>query len=172
MMVIISFGIAVGCVILLAIFWIVAWAHPTSGVVPRCAPSLARKRFQFIAGLKEMLARGYAVAATDYPGLGTPEVHPYLAIPEQAVEGGAGGGFRLQHAGLLQCWLAEDGTACIDIGPTIRLRLSTRAKLCSALASAEAGIFEMSDRASSGFAMASVEVRSFLLPAWRKVLAR
>ena len=57
---------------------IVAWAHPTSGVVPRCAPSLARKRFQFIAGLKAMLARGYAVAATDYPGLGTPEVHPYL----------------------------------------------------------------------------------------------
>ena len=57
---------------------IVAWAHPTSGVVPRCAPSLARKRFQFIAGLKSMLARGYAVAATDYPGLGTPEVHPYL----------------------------------------------------------------------------------------------
>ena len=57
---------------------IVAWAHPTSGVVPRCAPSLARKRFQFIAGLKDMLARGYAVAATDYPGLGTPEVHPYL----------------------------------------------------------------------------------------------
>ncbi len=57
---------------------IVAWAHPTSGVVPRCAPSLARKRFQFIAGLRSMLARGYAVAATDYPGLGTPEVHPYL----------------------------------------------------------------------------------------------
>ncbi len=57
---------------------IVAWAHPTSGVVPRCAPSLARKRFQFIAGLRSMLARGYAVTATDYPGLGTPEVHPYL----------------------------------------------------------------------------------------------
>ena len=25
-----------------------------------------------------MLDRGYVVAATDYPGLGTPEVHPYL----------------------------------------------------------------------------------------------
>lgn len=57
---------------------IVAWAHPTTGVVPRCAPSLARKRFQFIAGLRLMLAQGYAVAATDYPGLGTEETHPYL----------------------------------------------------------------------------------------------
>jgi acetyl esterase/lipase len=57
---------------------VVAWAHPTTGVVQRCAPSLARKRFQMIAGLRLMLARGYVVAATDYPGLGTPEVHPYL----------------------------------------------------------------------------------------------
>ena len=57
---------------------VVAWAHPTTGVVPRCAPSLARKRFQMIAGLRLMLARGFVVAATDYPGLGTPETHPYL----------------------------------------------------------------------------------------------
>ena len=57
---------------------IVAWAHPTTGVVPRCAPSLARKRFRMIAGLRLMLARGYAVAATDYPGLGTDYTHPYL----------------------------------------------------------------------------------------------
>jgi alpha-beta hydrolase superfamily lysophospholipase len=57
---------------------VVAWAHPTTGVVERCAPSLARKRFQMIAGLRLMLARGFVVAATDYPGLGTPETHPYL----------------------------------------------------------------------------------------------
>jgi acetyl esterase/lipase len=57
---------------------VVAWAHPTTGVAQRCAPSLARKRYQMIAGLRLMLARGYVVAATDYPGLGTPEVHPYL----------------------------------------------------------------------------------------------
>jgi acetyl esterase/lipase len=57
---------------------VVAWAHPTTGIVQRCAPSLARKRFQMIAGLRLLLARGYVVAATDYPGLGTPEFHPYL----------------------------------------------------------------------------------------------
>ncbi len=30
---------------------IVAWAHPTSGLVERCAPSLARQRFGLIPGL-------------------------------------------------------------------------------------------------------------------------
>jgi hypothetical protein len=57
---------------------IVAWAHPTTGVVPHCAPSLAMGVFRQIQGLRAMLARGYAVAATDYPGLGTPGPHPYL----------------------------------------------------------------------------------------------
>jgi acetyl esterase/lipase len=31
-----------------------------------------------------MLERGYVVAATDYPGLGTPEVHPYLVGTSEA----------------------------------------------------------------------------------------
>jgi acetyl esterase/lipase len=57
---------------------IVAWAHPTSGVVPRCAPSLAIFLFEQIQGLRSFIRDGYVVAATDYPGLGTPETHPYL----------------------------------------------------------------------------------------------
>ena len=57
---------------------VVAWAHPTSGIVPHCAPSLARFKFQQIQGLRTMLGRGYIVAATDYPGLGTAGPHPYL----------------------------------------------------------------------------------------------
>ena len=57
---------------------IVAWAHPTTGVVPRCAPSLALFVFQQIQGLRNMVERGYVVSATDYPGLGTPGPHPYL----------------------------------------------------------------------------------------------
>jgi acetyl esterase/lipase len=57
---------------------IVAWAHPTTGIVSRCAPSLARVFFESVQGLKALLARGYVIAATDYPGLGTPEIHPYL----------------------------------------------------------------------------------------------
>lgn len=57
---------------------IMAWAHPTTGVVDKCAPSLARVLYHSIQGLQAMLERGYIVAATDYPGLGTPGVHPYL----------------------------------------------------------------------------------------------
>jgi acetyl esterase/lipase len=63
---------------------VVAWAHPTTGVIERCAPSLARAFFASIQGLRGMLDRGYVVAATDYPGLGTPEVHPYLVGTSEA----------------------------------------------------------------------------------------
>jgi pimeloyl-ACP methyl ester carboxylesterase len=84
---------------------IVAWAHPTSGIVPRCAPSLAIFIFQQIQGLRAMVERGYVVAATDYPGLGTPGPHPYLVGVSEAravidsvrIAGtlpGAGGGTR------------------------------------------------------------------------------
>jgi len=84
---------------------IVAWAHPTSGITPRCAPSLAIFLFQQIQGLRSFVERGYVVAATDYPGLGTPGPHPYLVGDSEAravidavrVAGnlpGAGGGKR------------------------------------------------------------------------------
>lgn len=57
---------------------IVAWAHPTTGVVPHCAPSLALFVFQQIQGLRPLIARGNVVVATDYPGLGTIGPHPYI----------------------------------------------------------------------------------------------
>jgi alpha-beta hydrolase superfamily lysophospholipase len=63
---------------------IVAWAHPTTGVVSRCAPSEAFFVFQTIIGLREMIRRGYIVAATDYPGLGTEGPHPYLVGSSEA----------------------------------------------------------------------------------------
>lgn len=63
---------------------ILAWAHPTSGVTPRCAPSLAIFLFQQIQGLRSFVEQGYVVAATDYPGLGTPETHPYLVGDSEA----------------------------------------------------------------------------------------
>jgi len=63
---------------------IVAWAHPTTGVVPRCAPSRALFVFQQMQGLRQMVERGYVVAATDYPGLGTSGPHPYLVGVSEA----------------------------------------------------------------------------------------
>ena len=58
---------------------VVAWAHGTSGVAKGCALSQSPALFGSIAGLRQLLAKGYAVVATDYAGLGTPGPHPYLA---------------------------------------------------------------------------------------------
>jgi acetyl esterase/lipase len=59
---------------------IVAWAHPTTGVADKCAPSLSIvfDVLTTIPGLDEMVKAGFVVAATDYPGLGTAGEHPYL----------------------------------------------------------------------------------------------
>ncbi len=69
---------------------IVSWAHPTTGAAPGCAPSLNFERTggismaDSIPGLPAFIAAGDIVAATDYPGLGTPEPHPYLIGNEEA----------------------------------------------------------------------------------------
>ncbi|WP_233503324.1 alpha/beta hydrolase [Sphingomonas psychrotolerans] len=57
---------------------VLAWAHGTSGVVERCAPSLSEKFFASTPGLNEAIRRGYTVVAPDYPGLGSAMPHPYL----------------------------------------------------------------------------------------------
>jgi len=58
---------------------IVAWAHGTTGIVPRCAPSLESDGGTGkIPEVEQLIAEGHVVVATDYPGLGTPGIHPYL----------------------------------------------------------------------------------------------
>jgi alpha-beta hydrolase superfamily lysophospholipase len=57
---------------------IVAWAHPTTGVVEKCAPTLLPDLAGTIAGVEQMLDRGFVIAATDYAGLGSEGMHPYL----------------------------------------------------------------------------------------------
>ena len=57
---------------------VVAWAHPTTGVDDRCAPSAFPEFFETIPHLTALMALDYVVVATDYPGLGTAGPHPYL----------------------------------------------------------------------------------------------
>ena len=57
---------------------VVAWAHGTTGVGKKCAPSLLDNPVAIIPGIDELIAHDYVVAATDYPGLGTAGGHPYL----------------------------------------------------------------------------------------------
>jgi alpha-beta hydrolase superfamily lysophospholipase len=59
---------------------VVAYAVGTQGMADRCAPSRQLAAGTEYEGLfiKGLLARGYTVAVTDYEGLGTPGVHPYV----------------------------------------------------------------------------------------------
>ncbi len=58
---------------------VLAWGHGTRGLADACTPSKGYGTFaaedQLLA---RWLARGYVVARTDYEGLGTPGVHPFL----------------------------------------------------------------------------------------------
>ncbi|GGQ81350.1 alpha/beta fold hydrolase [Couchioplanes azureus] len=58
----------------------VAWSHGTTGLADRCAPSASQAVFwpEARAAIAGLLRRGWTVAAPDYPGLGTPDAHPYL----------------------------------------------------------------------------------------------
>jgi pimeloyl-ACP methyl ester carboxylesterase len=56
---------------------VLSWAHGTTGIADGCAPSL--DAVGAVAHLTPFLDRGMVVAATDYEGLGTPGVHPYVA---------------------------------------------------------------------------------------------
>lgn len=69
---------------------VLAWAHGTTGVADTCAPSEdfpggpVHDYQQITEGaLDWWLARGYAVVATDYQGLGTPGGHPYMDASSQ-----------------------------------------------------------------------------------------
>jgi hypothetical protein len=83
---------------------VVAWAHPTSGLADHCAPSRHGMRgLACMHGwLDALLRRGYVVVATDYEGLGTPGLHPYLvgASEGHAVLDGVRAAARLRGAGV------------------------------------------------------------------------
>lgn len=57
---------------------VIAWARGTTGAVPGCAPSVSGQPFRLLPALDELLARGWVLVATDYPGLATEGPHPYL----------------------------------------------------------------------------------------------
>lgn len=64
---------------------VISWAHGTTGVADACAPSsgsVPGSDGEYLRYVDETLDRfvraGYAVAQTDYAGLGTPGVHPYI----------------------------------------------------------------------------------------------
>jgi Secretory lipase len=64
---------------------VITWGHGTTGIADQCAPSRdsasnpAHTLINYAYPLlQRWLKAGYAVVRTDYEGLGTPGVHPYL----------------------------------------------------------------------------------------------
>jgi alpha-beta hydrolase superfamily lysophospholipase len=57
---------------------VVTWAHGTTGLADQCAPSKSATAATQIPLVDDLIKDGYVVVATDYEGLGTPGVHPYL----------------------------------------------------------------------------------------------
>ncbi|WP_405163155.1 lipase family protein [Nocardia sp. NBC_01499] len=62
---------------------VVAWNHGTVGIADNCAPSTTDLG-GYQDDLTNLVRHGYAVAATDYIGLGTPGMHAYLDGPAEA----------------------------------------------------------------------------------------
>lgn len=63
---------------------IMAWEHGTVGIVNACAPSRNPRSARDMAYLAEWLHRGFAIVASDYQGLGSEGVHPYLNTRAEA----------------------------------------------------------------------------------------
>lgn len=68
---------------------VVAYAHGTAGMADQCAPSATvESNLQNFGGeaglLGQVASRGYVVVATDFEGLGTPGLHPYLVGESEA----------------------------------------------------------------------------------------
>jgi pimeloyl-ACP methyl ester carboxylesterase len=70
---------------------VISWTHATTGIADVCAPSRdtqsspAHEDIAYVyPQLNAWLKRGFAVVRTDYEGLGTPGVHPYLIGSSEA----------------------------------------------------------------------------------------
>ena len=64
---------------------VIAWAHGTTGIADVCAPSVLPRSPRDAEFLGYWLDHGYAIVATDYAGLGTPGVHPYLQYKPEGI---------------------------------------------------------------------------------------
>ncbi|UTI63391.1 alpha/beta fold hydrolase [Paraconexibacter antarcticus] len=175
---------------------VVTWAHGTTGIADACAPTrspasgkVADYTNYVYPQLKALLARGYAVVRTDYEGLGTPGVHPYLvgrsegrsvmdmvraarkvnpAIGRRVIVAGHSQG---GHAALWATSIARTWTPELKVAGTVAFapasHLSEQAALIRALGSPGGGLSALAASILRGIDVAGVgvDVPSLLSPA-------
>lgn len=66
-------------------FDVVTWAHGTTGISDACAPSKGYRTgfHDFYDIAPELVDAGYVGVTSDFEGLGTPGIHPYLVGPSE-----------------------------------------------------------------------------------------
>ena len=153
---------------------VVAWAHPTTGVATRCAPSLRTSQVaERIPGLALFLERGYVVTATDYPGLGTPGPHPYLVGESEAraVLDSVRAAMRMPETGAGSSFVvwghSQGGHAALftgQIAPRYAPELRLTGVVATAPATELAELLELDSATLAGKAVASMA-----LVAWSRV---
>lgn len=150
---------------------IVSWAHPTTGVVDSCAPSTLSEVFELIPGLASFIEAGYVVAATDYEGLGTAGVHPYLVGESEghAVLDAARAARNLPEAGagdqLLLWGHSQGGQASLFAGqmqPTYAKDLTLVATAAAAPAGELQSLLNDDADTETGVALGAYSVNAFL----------
>ena len=149
---------------------ILAWAHPTTGVVDDCAPSMLSEVFALIPGLQEFLDAGYVVAATDYEGLGTEGVHPYLIGESEgrSVLDSARAAQRLADTGagdeLLLWGHSQGGQASLFAGqmaPSYAPELQLKATAAAAPAGELAKLLSLDSSTAEGVVLGSYAVNAY-----------
>lgn len=56
---------------------VISYGHGTTGADPTCAPSSSDSLLDYAQAVGALIRKGYAVALTDYQGIGAAGVHPY-----------------------------------------------------------------------------------------------
>jgi hypothetical protein len=177
---------------------IVAFAPQTTGITDNCAPSRALSGvsaggWSETNNLKAALAKGWAVAVTDYQGLGTPGRHTYMVRDAQghAVLDSARAAVRLEGSGLsadapVVIWGYSQGGgaagAAAELAATYAPELAVRgtaaggvpADLDAVYKALNGGFFGFALAAAQGFDAAYPELAmdAYLTPAGRTELAK
>jgi alpha-beta hydrolase superfamily lysophospholipase len=117
---------------------IIAIAPGTQGIYPACAISQLNDPFTGnFSELQTMIDEGFVVVRTDYPGLGTPGVHPYLVgkeegqtvldsvraahnlVPETGTDYAIIGASQGGHAAMFASQMAPDYASELDLVGTV-----------------------------------------------------
>jgi len=154
---------------------VLAYAHGTVGVAPRCAPSLQPGSFlsQLLPDLDAYIQAGYVIAATDYQGLGTPGPSPYLVGTSEAANVldsvRAARGLTAAHAGSRFAVYGESqgGHSALFTGQLAHA-IAPELRLVGVVAAEPASNPEAVFRASEGTTVGNI-LASMALSSWARV---